>query len=92
MSQINELLTKEPVQRAVWANFGIDSNCPLPNFDSDLLYGSVSEIIHKPEIEDLVISNMSDQRCFYEALAKIQKRKIREFNEYEAAAYELNSV
>jgi hypothetical protein len=87
MSQVNKLLTIKPVQIAVWKHFGIDMNCPLPEFEDALLYGTVSDMIHKPEIKDLIISNLSDDKCFYGGLTSYQKRRLREFDEYAAAAY-----
>ena len=88
MSQVNELLLIPDVQSAIWKHFNIEESCKLPDFSEELLYGAVSMIIHHPSIKDSVISDLSVERCFYEALAKHQKRNLVLFSEYDAVYYE----
>ena len=88
MSKVNKLLLFPDVQSAIWNHFNIDKSCQLPNFSEEMLYGATSEIIHHPSIPNTVISDLSSEKCFYEDLAKYQRRKIVEFNEQEAANHE----
>jgi hypothetical protein len=76
---------------AVLVEFDLDANLKLPAFPKDVLYGSLSEKMHYPSIDRILLSNLADEDYklfFREITIKICESKFREFNEEKTAAGE----
>lgn len=87
-STMNQLLKIEEIQNIVWKNLNISTNITLPDFPNQLLYGAVSEIIHFPDVDRVLVSNMQTEsfKAFFRYLAEKYDRDYEEFDEDAANA------
>ncbi len=90
MSLMNAALGFKDIQEAVWRLFNFDMSCPLPVFDSVLLYGALSTILHEPGFNSLCYSNEAPKeiKCFFASLGNYYKMEVKEYNEIAASSYE----
>ncbi len=90
MTPINQILLKHDSLRAyIWNIIGIDPDIRLPMLPTDMLYGSVSDLMHSPTFQYILISNHmpKDLVAFYDAVAKAYKRSLQVYSEEDAAGY-----
>ena len=87
MSDINRFLLRKDVQDFVWNYLGMPLDCPFPIFDRTLLYGTISEIVHNPDITTILCSDMDPPGmvCFFEALAVQRQFKFVQYKEHLAS-------
>ena len=94
MSTVNNLLLKEDVRREVWKEFKFSDDVVFPTFSNNLLYGQISELIHLPVVNKLLVSDLSDESdiTFYRTLAHRQKKPFELFDEMAALSYNENDL
>jgi hypothetical protein len=88
MKVAENVLKVSPIHATVWKYFNFDANCPLPNLDPNLLYGTLSDVVHTPKCKEIIISDhaIPQIRCFFNLLAKHQCTSVREYKEVIALA------
>jgi uncharacterized membrane protein (UPF0127 family) len=91
MSTIEKAVRETTIQNAVWSHFNLNTNCPFPIFASGLLYGALSDVVHSPRRQEIIVSDMMDAelKCFFEDMSKLCGVKIKEYNEVQAKAVAL---
>eukprot|EP00960_Hanusia_phi_P059415 764155-Hanusia_phi.AAC.5 len=57
MSAIEQLLQSKPFREATWERLGLPLDLQMPNFDGQLLYGKMSEMIHSTQGPFVYLSN-----------------------------------
>ena len=91
MGTVNKILRSSTVWSAVLKRFHLPPDCTLPLLDSStLLYGTLSELIHHPEVKSVIVSDLSsgDYQVFFAGLAKLYKLKLSQFDEIHAEGYD----
>ena len=79
--------------KRVWDAFIKDLKAPeelkLPDFPNDLLYGLLSETIHYPDLQDIIISDLADPhfKDFYKFVASLSNKKYSEFDYVASHSY-----
>lgn len=94
MSQVNELLCLPGAQDIVWKALNLSSNCSLPIFSEELIYGALSHVMHNPRFVHLIISNQCEPKLeeFLRMLADKYSKEICYFDEESASAYEIDEI
>ena len=89
-SKVNAVLTNSLVQSAVWGHFNFSTSTVLPEFSEALLYGAVSEVIHRPNVRGLLVSDKAETtyKDFFATLATRYNAKYTEYDEEQAMAAE----
>jgi hypothetical protein len=90
MSTVNNLLLNADVRRVVWKHFQFSDQVVFPIFSSVLLYGLISELIHFPVVNKVILSDHSDEVdvIFYKTLAQRQRKPFELFDEMAASSYD----
>jgi hypothetical protein len=86
---LDKALRDDPVIReAVWTHFNLDENPPYPVLSNDLLFGTLSNMVHNYHYNAVLISDEAptEYMTFFKALATYQKRKFELFSAVAAAA------
>ena len=89
-SKVNAVLTNSLVQSAVCGQFNISTSIVLPEFSELLLFGAVSELIHRPDVRGLLVSDKAEKtyKDFFATLATRYNAKYNEYDEEQAMAAE----
>lgn len=83
MTVLNRVLTHETLRHAVWAEFGLERDVPLPKLDEeDLLYGSLSNGVHDPGLRNVYVPKTSPTQ-FKSFVAAICRRLNKDVVEYD---------
>ena len=91
MSAIDKAIRNSKyVQAAVWKQFGFEENLEYPYLSYDLLYGTLSAAVHIKVIDDLLVSDLADDRYkkFLQALGKRFSKRVVEYSEMDASTFE----
>ena len=91
MTTVNIVLKNETLQYAIWNYFGWDrSECPMPVFPNDFLFGVISNIVHNPDLKFIFMSNLVEKKykCFFTNIAENANRVVDTYDEVLASAYE----
>ena len=74
MSSINKLLLNENVQKYAWEKLSIDKNVIFPSFSERIIYGELSEMIHRPELNMLYMSDIefTSIQDFFKCLCNVK--------------------
>jgi hypothetical protein len=83
MTTVNRLLKNDVIWDLIKRKFGFSNERKFPDFDDKLLYGVLSELIHNPDIENIIVSNLASNnyKDFFLELGVYFNRKCKEFNE-----------
>lgn len=83
MTAVNRVLAIEECRCAVWKALGLDLSVPLPALDAErLLYGSVSDIVHDPGLQNVYVANSchKDFKSFIAVICGLFKSEMVEFD------------
>ena len=84
MSTMNKILLNEALWSIIAVNLGLPVTLKFPNLESSsLIYGVLSDSIHNPDLDRVILSNKSDEtfKVFFKALAVMLKKSYFEFDE-----------
>jgi hypothetical protein len=92
MSKINVVLNNRTIQFEYFQAQGYPTDMALPSFtsSSNILYGTLSEMVHNPDIQSIIYSNeMSDDwKKAYKYLGDRFQIKLIEYDEAKASTGE----
>lgn len=90
MSGINAVLENKAARGYLFDRMNCTCIEEFPVFDSFLLYGGLSELVHRPLHKEILVSDKADSRTkqFWECIAGWCKKGYKEFDEIYAVAGE----
>lgn len=83
MTVVNRMLQNDNAWEAVKKFYQISSECQLPHFENQLLYGCISDFVYNPDLDSIVVSNLSSEKfkTFFKELGRVVLLSYSEFDE-----------
>jgi hypothetical protein len=93
LTHVNSLMSNKDIQSIIWTKLRLDANIKFPRgLPNELLYGSISEMIHLPKRKDVYLSNNipNEQLTFFLMIIKRYQLLAQQYSEEAAAAAQVD--